>query len=105
MSFADSLDVFANGDSVEENGSLIPDAHAPEITTEFLIVGTGPAGASLACFMASYGLFSGNRAAIQTDSRRHFRVEWHHHKPILKHSRHTKSSYHKHGRARSVARL
>lgn len=26
-----------------------------EVETEFLIVGAGPAGASLACFLASYG--------------------------------------------------
>ncbi|KAL1980673.1 hypothetical protein VTN96DRAFT_3653 [Rasamsonia emersonii] len=34
--------------------SSAPDARAVE--TEFLIVGAGPAGASLACFLASYGL-------------------------------------------------
>ena len=28
--------------------------------TEFLIVGAGPAGASLACFLTSYGTFNGH---------------------------------------------
>jgi alkyl hydroperoxide reductase subunit AhpF len=30
------------------------------IETDLLIVGAGPAGAALACFLASYGIFLGN---------------------------------------------
>jgi hypothetical protein len=29
---------------------------APGVETEFLIAGAGPAGASLACFLTSYGI-------------------------------------------------
>jgi alkyl hydroperoxide reductase subunit AhpF len=32
----------------------------PELVTDMLIVGMGPAGASLACFLASHGMSSGD---------------------------------------------
>lgn len=37
--------------------SMSTQAHSNE--TEFLIAGAGPAGASLACFLTSYGIFNG----------------------------------------------
>lgn len=46
---------------VETNGykeSFTNGDHAPssaDFSTDFLIVGTGPAGSALACFLASYG--------------------------------------------------
>jgi len=41
----------ANGNTPHANG----DAHAPIIEVDVLIAGTGPAGASLACFLGSHG--------------------------------------------------
>ena len=37
------------------DGSTAPPEDLPLIETELLIVGAGPAGASLACFLASHG--------------------------------------------------
>jgi hypothetical protein len=41
---------------------VMPDHRAAEqprvVETEFVIVGAGPAGAALACFLTSYGMFS-----------------------------------------------
>lgn len=42
-----------NNGNISRPYSSGPDA--PAVETEFLIVGAGPAGASLACFLASYG--------------------------------------------------
>ena len=36
-------------------GTIHSGTEPPTIKTEILIVGTGPAGASLACFLASHG--------------------------------------------------
>lgn len=41
--------------SAQPNNSAQVDDHV--VDTEFLIVGAGPAGASLACFLGSYGMF------------------------------------------------
>lgn len=40
-----------NGTKMETNGSPV----RSDLDTEYLIVGCGPAGASLACFLASHG--------------------------------------------------
>lgn len=41
--------------STQQNNSAQVEEHA--VDTEFLIVGAGPAGAALACFLGSYGVF------------------------------------------------
>lgn len=41
--------------SAQPNNSAQVEDHA--IDTEFLIVGAGPAGAALACFLGSHGVF------------------------------------------------
>ncbi|KAM4064898.1 FAD binding domain-containing protein [Hirsutella rhossiliensis] len=46
----------ANGGSPARGAGVGGGEPGPGIDTEFLIVGSGPAGASLACFLASYGL-------------------------------------------------
>lgn len=43
------------GSSAQPNNSAQVEDHA--VDTEFLIVGAGPAGAALACFLGSYGMF------------------------------------------------
>jgi len=44
-----------NGSATLPNGGSPPHTDGP-VETTFLIIGSGPAGASLACFLASYGL-------------------------------------------------
>lgn len=41
-----------------QNGSTTPDHQIKSsvVETEFLVVGAGPAGAALACFLTSYGM-------------------------------------------------
>jgi hypothetical protein len=82
MSFAESFDVFATGDSGEASNGVFGDVYLPEISTEYLIIGTGPAGASLACFLASYGMLAENFHKWSY-THGHFRFEWHCNKPIF----------------------
>ena len=48
--------------SVQGNGSAHDSCHA--VDTEFLIVGAGPAGAALACFLGSHGMYLHLRAGL-----------------------------------------
>lgn len=48
-----------NGNFATTTRAYSSEAHPPDVETEFLIAGAGPAGASLACFLASYGTFPG----------------------------------------------
>lgn len=43
-------------DTSTPNANGTADSNTDPIETPFLIIGAGPAGASLACFLASYGL-------------------------------------------------
>jgi hypothetical protein len=52
--------------SNETNGNFVSN-HTHISETEFLIAGAGPAGASLACFLTSYGIFH-NLAIISNDT-------------------------------------
>lgn len=45
-----------------------PTAAAEPVETEFLIVGTGPAGAALACFLGSHGRFPSSRQIFKKES-------------------------------------
>ncbi|KAL3459474.1 FAD binding domain-containing protein [Aspergillus heterothallicus] len=47
--------VSSNSDPLQSTSYTFSNGHAM-VETEFLIVGAGPAGASLACFLSSYGL-------------------------------------------------
>jgi hypothetical protein len=46
-----------NGTSGTPARAYSNESPTPDVETEFLIVGAGPAGASLACFLTSYGIF------------------------------------------------
>lgn len=46
-----------NGTSGTSARAYSNESGTPDVETEFLIVGAGPAGASLACFLTSYGIF------------------------------------------------
>lgn len=48
-----------NGASGTTTRTYSSESHPPDVETEFLIAGAGPAGASLACFLTSYGTFPG----------------------------------------------
>ena len=47
---AAAQDFLSNGNDAETGSSIVE--------TDLLIVGTGPAGASLACFLASHGMLA-----------------------------------------------
>jgi hypothetical protein len=66
------------------------------VTTDLLIVGAGPAGASLACFLSSYGTCGRNivrsPGSLLTPSHAR-RSNWHHHCCSKRYSRHTSSTH------------
>ena len=43
--------------NAEINGALTNDSDVGHLETDFLVVGCGPAGASLACFLGSHGAY------------------------------------------------
>lgn len=46
------------------NGASMDDSDACHVDTDFLVVGCGPAGASLACFLGSHGAYMAPSAAF-----------------------------------------
>lgn len=44
-----------NSDSCSDSSKTINGNHDAALETEFLVVGAGPAGAGLACFLTSHG--------------------------------------------------
>ena len=70
-------------------------------STDLLIVGTGPAGASLACFLASHGWYSCARR--WTKNSHTFRTDWSHCEPGSGQRGHPKGSYHEYGSVRYVS--
>ena len=81
----------------EANGE--PNNEQSMMQVDYLIVGTGPAGASLAAFMASYGkqgTLSPSSAPLFADKVVP-RDERPHCEPRLKQCRYSESTYHQHG--------
>lgn len=57
-----------NGHTVFPASGVSNAPSPPDVSTDLLIVGTGPAGASLACFLASHGQCSGCVMGLQNDN-------------------------------------
>jgi NADPH-dependent 2,4-dienoyl-CoA reductase/sulfur reductase-like enzyme len=57
-----------NGHTVVSASGVSNDPSPPDVSTDLLIVGTGPAGASLACFLASHGQYFRFVVKIQNDN-------------------------------------
>jgi glycine/D-amino acid oxidase-like deaminating enzyme len=72
------------------------------LETDLLIIGAGPAGASLACFLAQHGKEAqAPRIALLTIE---LRIEGHHAGINARHCRYSKSPHHEYGRAGMSAR-
>lgn len=76
---------------------------APILDVDYLIVGAGPAGASLACFLGKYGSSSPDITfAISAINRSRGRTEGAHHQCRSFHGPYASSSYHQPTGAGSV---
>lgn len=71
------------------------------VDTEFLVVGAGPAGAALACFLGSYGEYQGsnpyetNQSYPLTGNSK--RLQGYYDQFCPGNSQHAKGAYHQHG--------
>jgi hypothetical protein len=111
MSFAESFEIFSGTQESEPTAALngLSSEDQPEdIKTDFLIVGTGPAGAGLACFLSSNGNPPWRRVLhkmlrmVLTSAARTDRPGP---EPIFWHGRYTSSPYHQHGCVGCVSAL
>lgn len=88
-----------NGTARTTSREYSSDAH-PDVETEFLIAGAGPAGASLACFLTSYGTIPGCATFLEKIlTNVTTRFERNHDQRGTRNGQHPPGSYYKHGGA------
>jgi hypothetical protein len=90
-----------HGETTTQNGKGAGEPHC--IETDLLIIGAGPAGAALACFLAQHGkIFNWQLRNAISDMQNRF--ERHYVGGDAEHSRYPQSPHHQHGRPRMSAR-